>query len=239
VGPDDSVYVLDSGHQRLVGLTAQGEFRFETQAGAANFVELADIGVDASGQLYLLDAGTARLDLLDSQGQFIRTIPAPREVLDRARGIFVRNNGQIWVAATANGSVVALNPQGEVLQRIPLPGYQPVDVAVDANGAILVSDVEKHQLLEIDGGGNLVRQWPIAVANGVDGPHLALDAQNRLYLSEPELGVVVTFDATRRQITRQGLPAHNRQAKPVGLAVDTQGRIWLTDSNGNGVWIVR
>ncbi len=239
VGPDDTAYVLDSGHQRLVGLTAQGEFRVETRTGAADFVELADAGVDAEGQLYVLDAGAARLDLFDNQGQFVRTIPAPREIVDRARGIFVRANGQIWVAATANASVVALDPQGQVLQRIPLPGYQPVDVVVDANGAILVSEVEKHQLLEIDGGGNVVRQWPIAIANGVDGPHLALDAQNQLYLTEPEQGVVMIFDASRAQIRRQRLPAHNGQVKPVGVAVDSQGRIWLTDSNGNGVWIVQ
>jgi streptogramin lyase/4-amino-4-deoxy-L-arabinose transferase-like glycosyltransferase len=239
IGPDDNVYVLDSGHQRLVGLTAQGEFRFETSTGGAAFVELADVGVNSENQIYVLDAGAARLDLFDSQGQFVRTIPAPREIVDRARGIFVRDNGQIWVAATANASVVALNAQGEALQRFPLPGYQPVDVAVDANGAIFVSDVEKHQLLELDGAGNLLRQWPIAVANGVDGPHLALDTENRLYLSEPEQGIVVTFDLTRTQVTRQRLPARSGPTKPVGLAVDSQGRIWLADSSSNLVWIVK
>ncbi len=113
---------------------------------------------------------------------------------------------------------------------------QPVDVAALEDGSVYVTDASNHRLYHFDSTGFVLSSRALPVANSLDGSHLAKAAAGHVYVTEPESGRVVQFD-------EQGLPsaawsvrtAQARDAKPVGIAVDRQGQIWVADVQGGRV----
>jgi len=237
VGSDGRIYITDTGNRRLVGLAPDGTVLFEQTAGAEPLQEPFDLGIDAVGQIYVLDPAAGRIELFAADGAYLRLLNADPELVGRARGLFVTPQGEVWVAHTAGGRIVKLGANGEVLQVIPIPRAQPVDVAVDSIGVIYVTEIEQHRLLRLDPMGQIVAEYTIPSANGVDSPHLAVDAQDFLYITEPEAGAVLKLSPAGEVIFRQKLPESlGLLVKPIGIAVDGQGKIWIADAQGGSVW---
>lgn len=237
VSGDGRVYVADTGNRRLVGLTVDGAVLFTQNAGAEPLQEPFDLGVDDAGQVYVLDPAAARIDLFTGDGVYLRQFNAAPDLVERARGLWVTPQGDVWIAHTPGGRVVQLSPTGELVRIIPIPGAQPVDVAVDSNGVIYITDVEQQRLLRLDQNGQIVAEYTIPTANGIDGPHLAIDHQNALYITEPEAAAILKLSPDGQVLFHQKLPAPSGVlVKPIGIAVDTQGRLWTTDAQGGSVW---
>jgi streptogramin lyase len=99
-----------------------------------------------------------------------------------------------------------------------------------------VTDVAGHFLYRFSLAGYLVSSQPIPVANALDSSHLATDAAGMLYMTEPEDGRVVQFDSMGSiqriwSVRNVEIP----DAKPVGIAVAEDGRIWVADSRGGRI----
>jgi streptogramin lyase len=119
---------------------------------------------------------------------------------------------------------------------IPEADAQPVDVAVASDGTRFVSDAGLHRLLRYTANGDLAEVREMPQANSVNGPHLALREDGSLLVSEPESGRIVELDARGAQRAAWTLPVADQEpAKPVGVTVDSSGRVWTVDSNLNRV----
>src|SRR5690606_17093212 len=164
-------------------------------------------------------------------------------LMNRARGIDVDGQGRIWVASTPAQQVVALDAGGAPENAIINPAVggtiqamQPVDVAALEDGSVYVTDASNHRLYHFDSTGLVLGSRALPVANSLDGSHLAKDVVGQVYVTEPESGRVMRLDA-------RGMPsaawsvrtAQTRDAKPVGIAVDRQGQIWVADVQGGRV----
>jgi DNA-binding beta-propeller fold protein YncE len=243
VAPDGRIYVADTGNRRVLVLSPAGAVTDILTPGRQPFVEPFDLAVDRQGNLYVLDAGQARIAIFDRDGGYLRDLPASPTVLDRARGLHLDGQDRIWVADTPGGRVVAFDQAGQIVLEIPVwPGQasQPVDVAVGFDGTIFVTDAGLHKLVHFDASGRRLLAWEIPVANTMDGSHLAVDGVNQLYITQPEMGQIALHRADGEQI---GVwPLHAVRAggivKPVGVAVDADGRIWSVDSAGGAVIVV-
>ena len=142
--------------------------------------------------------------------------------------------------------MLAVDETGQVVTDLAPPALagtsspmQPVDVAVDQDGVIAVTDATAHVLMHFDPAGFLLARQAIPVANSLDGPHLALDATGRLLMSEPETGRIVRMDLSRAVVNVWNVRgADAPDAKPVGLAVDDAGRIWVADPQGGRLLLV-
>lgn len=248
VGPDGSVYVTEMGARKLLVLSAEGELVREVTGvpgadGEAPFVEPFDVAVDGEGQVYLLDAGAARLHLFSPQGDYLRDAPGDVVNYDRTRGLFVDAAGTVWLAATAWGSVVGQNGAGEQTFHAPVwPGEdsQPVDVAVGADNHLFVVDANLHKLIRFDASGKRLLAWDLTPTNTLDAPHLAVDGQGFLYVTEPENSRIAQLDPQGERVgewllmNEQGAPV-----KPVGVAVDAAARrVWYVDTTHGEVGFV-
>ena len=240
VGPDGSVYVTEMGARQLLVLSPDGEVvRTVTgmpgAGGEEPFVEPFDVAVDGQGQVYVLDAGAARLPIFAPNGDYLRDAPGDPLYFDRTRGLTVDTQNRLWLAATAWGSLVAENAAGEQLFNAPVwPGEdsQPVDVAIGAGDHIFVVDANLHKLIHFDASGQRLLAWELTPTNTLDAPHMAVDDDGFVYLSEPENSRIAQLDPTGERVgewllmSDQGAPV-----KPIGVAVDGAARrVWYVDT---------
>jgi streptogramin lyase len=82
----------------------------------------------------------------------------------------------------------------------------------------------------------MLRSLPIPVANSIESPHLAVDGNGLLYLTDPEGGKVRQLAGDGTLLGEWNLAAAlGRTVKPVGIAVGADGVVWVTDTLGGAL----
>ncbi|MFO7634455.1 MAG: NHL repeat-containing protein, partial [Caldilinea sp.] len=236
VADDGSIYVAESTTGRVIIFGADGLRRSLIEGGAEALIEPADVAVTGEF-LFVLDAGAGQVRLFTLDGLALSSAESlDPSFADRSRGIGVAPDGRVLIANTPNNRIVLLDEKGAVAEQLivwPGEDAQPVDVVMGAEGRIFVTDGQGHRLIRYAADGQRERAWPLTVANTVDSPHLAVDAEGMLYLTEPESGRILKRDSQGEPLGAWNLSALlNRSVRPVGIAVDAGGVIWVVDSNG-------
>ena len=148
------------------------------------------------------------------------------------------NDGRLLFGDIKAGTVSALGIDGSV-QRIADGLRVPEGIVVLANGEILVAEQGRNRIVAIDPASRAVRQWR-ALANrtgqeGVDGigPELLsiAAAPGGVIVPDSPNGVVWRVSIDGKTATQIG----SGMTRPVGSAVDQNGRIFVADEGGS-VW---
>jgi streptogramin lyase/4-amino-4-deoxy-L-arabinose transferase-like glycosyltransferase len=234
------VYVAEAGIGRIIALDATSGELVPSPLAEQSFVEPFDLAAQRDGTLSILDAGAGALFRFDPATGLLTTLPVPTEYGDRARGIGAGLSGETWIASTPGQRIVAVDSNGLLIQEIVLPRVtidnkemQPTDVVMMSDNTLYATDVAEHILYRFDVAGFLLASQPIPVANSLDSSHLATDKAGMLYMTEPEAGRIVQFDASGVPVAAWSVRvAGSEDAKPVGLDVDADGTIWVVDSVG-------
>lgn len=204
---------------------------------AARLNDPADVACNwvASG-CHVLDAGNGELVHLLPRTGIDARVPADRALIKRARGLAVDRTGHLWLANTSRGNALRFDSSGSRLEEVigvSEGDAQPTDIVVAFSDKIFVTDPLNKLLVRIDPTGQRELVRAIAAANTLDGPHLAWDGDESLYLTEPETGCVLRLDADGKIVWQWDLTTDFGQpVKPVGVAVGPDGRIWVTDVAG-------
>ena len=148
------------------------------------------------------------------------------------------NDGRLLFGDIKAGTVSALGIDGSV-QRIADGLRVPEGIVVLANGEILVAEQARNRIVAIDPASRAVRQWR-ALANrtgqeGIDGigPELLsiAAAPGGVIIPDSPNGVVWRVSIDGKTATQIG----SGMTRPVGSAVDQNGRIFVADEGGS-VW---
>lgn len=236
VAEDGAIYVAESGGGRISVFEPDGALRGVIDGGPERLREPADVAI-FDNRLFVSDVGVGRLRSFTLDGQPLEfAANLDPTIADRVRGLGAASDGRVLVANTPNNRVVVLDVSGEPMAQVVVwPGEdaQPVDAAMGADGRLFVVDGQGHRLIRYSPDGRRERAWPLAVANTVDGPHLAVDREGRLLLTEPENGRILLRDPEGEPLGAWSLAELlGRPVKPVGVAVDASGVIWVVDSSG-------
>jgi DNA-binding beta-propeller fold protein YncE len=82
IGPDDSIYVVDSGRNRIVKLSPDGQVLAtwgSEGSGDGQFVGLSSVAVDpTTNKVYVADPINRRIQVFDSVGRFLTKWPVPQ-----------------------------------------------------------------------------------------------------------------------------------------------------------------
>ena len=109
------------------------------------------------------------------------------------------------------------------------PG-QPTDAAASADGMVYVIEPIAAALWRVDAAGAKER-FPSPEANTVASPHLALGADGRLFVTDPEGGRILVYDADMQPLAQFGSRGAEpgQFGHPVGIAVTPDGAVLVAD----------
>lgn len=259
VAADGSIYIVEERGQRLVKLNAAGVFQWSIgqpgQTGSDNnhLAWPQDVAVDGIGRVYVVESSNNRVQIFTSGGTYNGTIGAGWGTGDyqfeNPSGITVDRYGFIYVADTQNQRVQIYNTSRTYVATLGVTGVagsdnthfnSPFDVVVDANGIIYVADSENHRVQVFDASRHYVRTIGETGVTGSDfghfnswGPHrLAVDAQNRLYVSDANNNRIQVFDAMGAYLTTIGGSnggGNSQFIGPMGVAIGPDGAVYVAD----------
>ncbi len=236
VGPQGRIFVADTGNKRVVVLNPDGEVIAtwgEAGEGPGQFVEPFDLAVAADGTVWVLDAVRQVVLRFTPEGAFLGEIQ-PQSPWYRPRGLDVAPDGTFYVADTGGVRITHVGPDGALLAQIGGPEGavgpgQPTDVALAPDGTLYVVEAMSGLLWHISLDGQPLHRWTLPTSNTVDGPHVAVDARGRVWVTSPTTQSVHVYAGDGRGIGRW--EAADVLGLPVGIAVDNaSGRVYVSDS---------
>ena len=155
IGPDDSIYVVDSGRNRIVKFSPDGQVLTtwgSEGSGDGQFKGLSSVTVDAtSNKLYVADPLNSRIQVFDSNGKFLTkwSVPEWRQTLGFEDLAVDSQTGRLYASSAHMNSVLIFDFGGT---RIGSLTPKPPD-KLDGPSALALTD---RKLYVLNMGGNRV-----------------------------------------------------------------------------------
>lgn len=237
------LYIADTNNQRVrqIGLdgtistvVGTGTVGFAGDGGAASNAEIAypsALAVDASGFLYIADSGNQRV----------------RKVVNGTINTIAGNGSTGYSGDGGSATNAALN--------------SPSGLAVDSAGNVYISDYGNNVVRMVTPGGIISTiagngspgysgDGGMATSAQLNGPlGLAVDASGNLYIADSgnhvvrmvnSSGIISTFAGAGviGNMGNGGLAVSAQLATPFGLAIDSNGNVYISDSGTDQIRIV-
>jgi PKD repeat protein/sugar lactone lactonase YvrE len=204
-----------------------------------------DVAVDAEGNIYVTESVNNRMRKFDKNGNPAGT---PLTGLSTPKGVAVDANGDIFIGNdTANNVKVynsAFNPIGTLDTSVLIPNA----IEIDSFGKIYVVDTGMSKVMIFNPDLSLLTSF--GVLGSGDGQlwfpnDLALDEVKReiviLDNGGPENVRIQAFDmddySWKRSFVQQYGRNNGEMEQPVGVEVDAEGRVYVSDSRKEGVQV--
>lgn len=205
------------------------------------------VALDAYDNLYVTDSKSNKLVIYSSDGTYIDTIHGFNEPISVAVG-----NGIIYVGDSGSGTVKVYDKNRNYINSIG-NFLKPSSIAVDAAGKIYVVDSERDMVyvynsdgtssFSFGGSGNTngLFHYPTAMAiNASAGEIIVTDLQVISSAAGTFEGArIQVFDMSgnhKRSFGDYGIGA-SKLFRPSGVAVDEEGRVYVTDVFQNVVQV--
>jgi predicted membrane-bound mannosyltransferase/DNA-binding beta-propeller fold protein YncE len=233
VAADGSIYVPDSGNNRIQHLSADGKLLQSwgvtgdaTKAGGAPggaFNEPWSVAVGTDGSVFVADTWNHRIQKFSADGRFIKMWGyfGQAEKPDGfwgPRGLAVDKNGNVYVTDTGNKRVAVFTADGDFITQFGTAGVEPgqfdepVGITIDQDGLVYVADTwnSRVQIFAPDSTGknfSMLREWEVSawVGQSLDNkPFIAVAPGGRLLVADPEGCRVLKFDQEGKLIMGWG-----------------------------------
>lgn len=267
VAPDGSVYVSDTGNNRIQHLAADGTFikawgsttqllAGVTEAQDGTFNEPWGIAVAQDGSVYVADTWNNRIQKFDKDGVFLKAWGHGGGADDvygfyGPRAVAVDLRGRVFVVDTGNKRIMVYDTDGEFLMQIGSGGFEPgqfdepVGMAIGPDGRLYVADTwnRRVQVFEDSGGAFLYQtEWNI---DGWEGespdikPFLAVAPDGNVWVTDPGLARVLVFDSNGGFLFTFGQPGDDSSSfmVPTGIALGGDGTVFVADTTNNRVMV--
>jgi DNA-binding beta-propeller fold protein YncE len=188
ITPDDLVLVVDRDAHQVLGFTPVGELHIElgerhSPSFQQPFNHPCDIAVASDGEFYICDGyANSVVHRFAADGSWTATWGEPGSgpgQFTTPHAIWVTSDDRVLVADRENNRIQVFDREGGYLKEWG-DHYHPMDIYVDGDGLIYVTD-QIPRLSQLDADGNLIGRCR-PVLNGAHG--VWGDSQGNLFLAE-------------------------------------------------------
>jgi DNA-binding beta-propeller fold protein YncE len=216
------------------------------------------VAISPDGQwIYVADTWNHRIQMFSAIGTPIKTWGTPNYDpvssgpfgLWGPRGIAIDSQGHVLVADTGNKRILVYDSNGSFITQIGSEGTgagqfdEPVGLAFDNQGDLFVADTWNQRIqVFIPNVDKTIYtasvQWDVAgwSSQSLDNkPYLAINQEGDIFATDPESFRVLEFSASGEFLRAWGDfgTALDTFGLPSGIAVDDQGRVWVSDTANN------
>jgi uncharacterized protein (TIGR03663 family) len=221
-------------------------------APGGTFNEPWGIAVGPDGSVFVSDTWNHRVEKFSADGKFLKMWgyfgqAEKPEAFWGPRGVAVDSKGRLFVTDTGNKRIVIFDSEGNFISQFGSAGIdpgqfdEPVGVALDQKGDVYVTDTwnQRVQVFQPDASGKNytpLRNWEVSgwFGQSLDNkPFIAVDQNTgNVFVTDPEGYRVLEFDPNGAFVRGWGdySTGPDGFGLAAGVAVDAQGKVWVTDA---------
>ncbi|MGA2285235.1 MAG: flippase activity-associated protein Agl23 [Dehalococcoidia bacterium] len=249
-----NVYVADGKNNRIEVFDKDGKvLRVFQPTGDAALNEPWSVAVAPDGSIYVSDTwnknvggGIGQVIKYDADFNLVWKSD-PTIALYGPRDLLVLPDGNVLVADTGNKRIVDLKAaDGTLAGAFGTSGSdqgqfnEPVGLALGPNGNIYVADTWNGRVQVFDSSFKYVTQFTVKGWGSQEvtaKPYLVVLPDGRVILSNPANGRIELYAGFGAATASWTLPSVEGVAgRPVGMALDRNGSLYVADCNGNVVY---
>ncbi len=251
---DNRVYIVDSGHHRVLAYGADGKYLFSFGKRGRNqseFMWPLGIAVDKAGLVYVADKGNHRVQVFNREGKYQFSFavsgkggepgtPIDVAVSSKSGLIFVTENSQhqVLVFDTDGTKLGGWGKQGVQQKQFRYPGSILVQ-----DGYVYVVDILNTVVKIFDERSKFkytVGEWGVLPGQFYRPKGVAIDSKGSIYVTDSYMDVVEVFDKDYKftHILASGKEKHKFHA-PAGIAIDGRDRLYVTEMLENKVSVFK
>ncbi len=229
------VYIVDTGNNRIVEVTAQGVASVVSITGLSPALSAPrGIAIDGSGDLYVADTGNNRVVEITAAGAG-SVISTGGVTLSSPKGVALDQSGDLFIADTTNNRIVEVASGGAAaaLTIIVSSGSAtlntPLGLAVGVTGSLYIADSGNNRIVTVAAGSTTG-----AVASIVDGVVLsvptavAVDRMGNVFIADTGHNRIAEIDTSANgDVLNVGSLTLNG---PLGVALDVFGTVYIADT---------
>ncbi|UCF42159.1 MAG: lyase [Gemmatimonadota bacterium] len=227
VGPDGRVWFVGQRDDYVASLEPQsGAFaRYELEEGAGPH----NLIVDEDGFVWYAGNGAVHIGRLDPADGSITRYPMPDSAARDPHTLVFDGNGDIWFTVQNGGFVGKLDVRTGDVQLIAVTaGFRPYGIVIDSDNRPWIAEFGTNKLATVDPGTMELREY--------DLPHedsrprrLEITSDGMVWYVDYSLGFLGRLDPATGAVRQWASPGGAR-ARPYGMAVDDQDRLWFVES---------
>ncbi len=187
-----------------------------------------DIAADSKGRIWFVEKNAGAIGYLDQSTQKVVEISIGAG--SNPMGITVDDKDDVWIGEVNGNYIGKYQPDTKIFRKftINVHAAQPGQMRFDKSGklwfcqphtkqlGVLIPDVEAFSVVDLVGGYNAVPQA------------LAISADNRVWVVDSMMGNISYFDPATLKWGLFNIGGTHSQ--PMGIAIDSKGDIWFTES---------
>lgn len=206
--PDGTLYISDTENNRVRKISPDGTTISTVATGG--LAKPSYIAIAPDGTLYVSDTGSDRVQKVSPDETTVTTVPAGS--LDTPQGLALGDDGRLYIADSYNFRVQVVSADESSVISV-MADTEPVGLTFDGVGNLFIADVATHIVTRRSAAGAftaLIGSGALQF-NGVGQPLTGGDREN---------------GGTARLADLDG---------PSGLAVDSEGSVFIADTYNNRI----
>lgn len=156
----------------------------------------------------------------------------------RPAGLSFDSHGKIWFAdESGSGSIWSFDPSTDNFMQYKTTSQNstPIFVLVCARGDVWFTESTTNKIGELSYPSYAMSEFSLPISNS--GPVEIAFAQNdsTLWITQSFAGKIASFNILSHTFKEYSPPSNEGLKSPVGIIVDNQGNVWISDHGGSSV----